>query len=96
MGKTLVLPITWNKATAKMILGNKQNEMLMLNGVRGSLKQTDFEWCCWDKNDLISFTIDLQQKEKMPEPLNPVKFRPSLSRNLVYSLSTVVELWYLG
>ena len=48
-----------------MILGNKQNEMLMLNGVRGSLKQTDFEWCCWDKNDLISFTIDLQQKEKM-------------------------------
>ena len=65
MGKTLVLPITWNKATAKTILGNKQNEMLMLNGVRGSLKQTDFEWCCWDKNDLISFTIDLQQKEKM-------------------------------
>ena len=65
MGKTLVLPITWNKATAKTILGNKQNEMLMLNGVCGSLKQTDFEWCCWDKNDLISFTIDLQQKEKM-------------------------------
>ena len=65
MGKTLVLPITWNKASAKTILGNKQNEMLMLNGVRGSLKQTDFEWCCWDKNDLISFTIDLQQKEKM-------------------------------
>ena len=65
MGKTLVLPITWNKATAKTILGNKQNEMLMLNGVRGSLKQTDFEWCCWDKTDLISFTIDLQQKEKM-------------------------------
>ena len=65
MGQTLVLPIAWNKATGKPILGNKPNEKLMTNGVRGSLKYTDFEWCCWEKSDHISFTIDLQQKEKL-------------------------------
>lgn len=65
MGQTLVLPIVWNKATGKPILGNKPNEKLMTNGVRGSLKYTDFEWCCWEKSDHISFTIDLLQKEKL-------------------------------
>ena len=43
MGQTLVLPIVWNKATGKPILGNKPNEKLMTNGLRGSLKYTDFE-----------------------------------------------------
>ncbi|MEY8684960.1 family 20 glycosylhydrolase [Bacteroides sp. AN502(2024)] len=65
MGQTLVLPIVWNKATGKPILGNKPNEKLLTNGVRGSLKYTDFEWCCWEKSDSISFTIDLLQKEKL-------------------------------
>ena len=65
MGQTLVLPIAWNKATGKPILGNKPNEKLMTNGVRGSLKYTDFEWCCWEKGDHISFTIDLLQKDKL-------------------------------
>ena len=41
MGQTLVLPIVWNKATGKPILGNKPNEKLMTNGLRGSLKYTD-------------------------------------------------------
>lgn len=63
MGKTLILPIIWNKATAKPLVGNKLNEKVLTNGVRGSLKQTDFEWCSWDKNDSITFTIDLLQKE---------------------------------
>ncbi|MCG4956642.1 hypothetical protein [Alistipes finegoldii] len=30
----------------------------------------------------------------IPEPLNPVKLRPSPSRNLVYSLSTVNHKGY--
>ena len=63
MGKILTLPMKWNKATAKLILGNKKNESLLINGIRGSLKQTDFEWCSWEKNNFISFTIDLLQKE---------------------------------
>lgn len=65
MGKTLTLPIYWNKATAKSLLGNKQNENVLTNGLRGSLKQSDFEWCSWEKNDSIDFTIDLLQSEKL-------------------------------
>ena len=62
-GETLELQLTWNKATAKPLLGNKKNEMLLVNGLRGSLKYTDFEWCNWNQNDSISFTIDLQGRE---------------------------------
>ncbi|WP_459251507.1 glycoside hydrolase family 20 protein [Bacteroides sp.] len=65
MGQTLVLPIVWNKATGKPMLGNKANEKVLTNGIRGSLKNTDFEWCCWEKNNRISFTIDLQKTEKL-------------------------------
>ena len=63
MGKTLVLPIEWNKATAKPILNIESNQQLLTNGVRGSLKQTDFEWCSWAKNDSVSFTVDLLRTE---------------------------------
>ena len=63
MGETLDLQLTWNKATAKPLLGNKKNEMLLVNGLRGSLKYTDFEWCNWNQNDSISFKIDLQGRE---------------------------------
>ena len=65
MGEILELQLTWNKATAKTLLGNKKNEMLLVNGLRGSLKYTDFEWCNWNRNDSISFTIDLQGEEKL-------------------------------
>lgn len=63
MGKTLILPINWNKATAKPILDKKANEEVLTNGIRGSLKQTDFEWCGWHKSDSISFTVDLGKSE---------------------------------
>lgn len=63
LGQTLVLPLLWNKATAKPVLGGKVNEKLLTNGVRGSLKQTDFEWCSWEKSDTLSFTVDLQKIE---------------------------------
>ena len=53
------------KATAKPLLDNKKNEMLLVNGLRGSLKYTDSEWCNWSRNDSISFTIDLQSQEKL-------------------------------
>lgn len=65
MGKTLVLPIDWNKATAKPVLGSNPNEKLLTNGIRGSLKQTDFEWCCWDRSNRVSFTVDLQNRETL-------------------------------
>lgn len=63
MGKTLALPIHWNLATAKPVLGSNPTEKLLTNGIRGSLKYSDFEWCSWTKNDSVSFTVDLLKKE---------------------------------
>ena len=45
MGKTLTLPVRWNLATAKPVSGCNPNEKLLTNGIRGSLKYSDFEWC---------------------------------------------------
>lgn len=65
LGQTLVLPIGWNKATAKPVLNGGENLKLLVNGVRGSQKQSDFEWCSFESNDNISFTIDLQKQEEI-------------------------------
>ena len=34
----------------------------MTNGIRGSLKQTDFEWASWASSDSASMTIDLLEQ----------------------------------
>lgn len=65
MGKTLILPVAWNKATAKPVLNPASNESVLTNGLRGSLKYTDFEWCSWIRSDSVSFTVDLQKVEKI-------------------------------
>lgn len=61
MGQTLVLPIEWNKATAKPLITNTSHTVLT-NGIRGSLKQTDFEWASWASSDSASMTIDLLEQ----------------------------------
>ena len=63
MGQILELPIEWNKATAKPLLTNT-NHVVLTNGIRGSLKQTDFEWASWPNSDSVSITVDLL--EQMP------------------------------
>ena len=65
MGNTLVLPIKWNKATAKRLLHTKSADKCLLNGVRGSKKYTDFEWTTWYKKDSITFVLDLGKREKI-------------------------------
>lgn len=63
-GQTLRLPFQWNKATACPIFcGNKQTYRLT-NGLRGSDKHSDFEWCGWYGKD-TSFVIDLQKAEQI-------------------------------
>ena len=62
-GALLELPMQWNKATAKNIAGIKGDEHLLVNGVRGSLKQTDGEWASWATDD-ASFTLDLGSPEE--------------------------------
>lgn len=63
MGKTLELPLLRNKATGKKVISSNPQTALLTNGVRGSLRQSDFEWCTWDKLEQSSFTVDLGQTE---------------------------------
>ena len=64
MGQTLELPVVWNPATARAIKSTGADNIgLLVNGVRGSLKYTDSEWCSWMKNDTVSFTLDLKKPE---------------------------------
>lgn len=65
MGKTLTLPMRWNKATAKRLMRSNSVEQRMVNGVRGSLKYTDSEWASWTRNDSVAFTLDLRERERM-------------------------------
>ena len=63
MGQVLELPIVWNKATGKTILDAQPVEQLLVNGVRGSLRQSDFEWCGWNQPEQVCFTLDLGKDE---------------------------------
>lgn len=56
-GEVLELPIIWNRATAAKVLSSRPSAGLLVNGVRGSLKQTDFEWCHF--HDDATFVVDL-------------------------------------
>ncbi len=59
-GKTLSLAISWNKATGKPVIDNANPDTYRLtNGLRGSDKHTDFEWCGW-YGENASFVVDLQ------------------------------------
>lgn len=60
MGALLELPLHFNRATARPILDTTGNEHLLVNGVRGSDKYTDSEWCMWESCNDVSFTIDLE------------------------------------
>ena len=55
MGEVLTLPVQWNLATGQTVAQANQQAVL-LNGLRGSLRQSDFEWCAWLDDE---FTIDI-------------------------------------
>ena len=38
---------------------------ILVNGLRGSSRQTDFEWFTGGMNKPVSFTIDLQKNESL-------------------------------
>lgn len=61
MGEILSLPLSWNLATAKPLATGPKAASIVVNGLRGSLKQTDFEWYTGDLGKDFSLTIDLQQ-----------------------------------
>lgn len=64
MGKVLTLPLRWNKAAGKKIEAQPTADRLycLTNGLRGSDKHSDFEWCGWYNTD-FSFTVDLEKEE---------------------------------
>lgn len=64
LGQTLLLPIEFNKATAKSIrsIGEEASVDLLVNGVRGSDKLSDFEWCRWYIAN-GAFVVDLDRVE---------------------------------
>lgn len=59
-GKTLVLNLQKNKATGQTITSDPNNGTIpvLTNGLRGSLRHSDFEWTGWYDRD-ASFTLDL-------------------------------------
>lgn len=64
-GKTLTLDFCWNMATGKKVISKNATDKLLTNGVRGSLKQSDFEWTEWYTKDESSFIIDLDDCKKV-------------------------------
>lgn len=67
VGKTLTLDLDWNKATTCSVKSDKPQAGVLTNGLRGSTKHTDFEWCGWYDTD-FSFTVDLLETK----PFNSV------------------------
>ena len=63
-GQTLTLPLHRNKATARPVIDGNEQTYRLTNGLRGSDKQSDFEWCGWYDKD-ASFTIDLGKEENI-------------------------------
>lgn len=66
LGETLTLNLEYNLATSKPISGTNGKTTLatLVNGLRGSLKHSDFEWSGWHNSD-VSLTVDLQKKQKI-------------------------------
>lgn len=65
MGQILTLTLNWNKCTAKPVLCAEKPEAYRLtNGLRGSDKHSDFEWCGWQGKDAC-FTVDLGRTERI-------------------------------
>lgn len=63
MGKILTLTLNRNKSTSKPVFSAGKPEAYRLtNGLRGSDKHSDFEWCGWTGQD-ASFTVDLGRVE---------------------------------
>ncbi|MEG2946037.1 MAG: family 20 glycosylhydrolase [Bacteroidales bacterium] len=63
-GEVLNLNLEWNKATAKKILNENPQIHLLVNGLKGTDKHTDFEWCGWYGQD-VHFTIDLGKETEV-------------------------------
>ena len=65
VGQTLVVPVQFNGITGKNMLRSNSMERRLVNGVRGSLKNTDGEWASWTRNDSVALTFDMGARQKL-------------------------------
>ena len=65
VGQTLVIPIQVGGITGHNVLRSTSIERRLVNGVRGSLKNTDGEWAFWKTNDSISLTFDVASRKRL-------------------------------
>ena len=93
LGQMLELPVIWNKATAKPVKSAGTGDLYMLtNGIRGSQKYTDLEWCCWMKSDTVTFTLDL----KKPELVNKLTLGSITNYGMAVHKPAEIEVWISG
>ena len=90
LGQMLELPVIWNKATAKPVKSAGTGDLYMLtNGIRGSQKYTDLEWCSWMKSDTVTFTLDL----KKPELVNKLTLGSITNYGMAVHKPAAIEVW---
>ena len=93
LGQMLELPVIWNKATAKPVKSAGTGDLYMLtNGIRGSQKYTDLEWCSWMKSDTVTFTLDL----KKPELVNKLTLGSITNYGMAVHKPAEIEVWLSG
>lgn len=93
LGQMLELPVIWNKATAKSVKSAGTGDIYMLtNGIRGSQKYTDQEWCSWMKSDTVTFTLDL----KKPELVNKLTLGSITNYGMAVHKPAEIEVWISG
>lgn len=91
LGQMLELPVIWNKATAKPVKSAGTGDLYMLtNGIRGSQKYTDLEWCSWMKSDTVTFTLDL----KKPELVNKLTLGSITNYGMAVHKPAEIEVWF--
>lgn len=66
-GMTLVLPVEKHLSTGCRIINHPESALVLTNGVRGSLRQSDFEWCNWG-GKFANLTLELKE----PAPVNRI------------------------
>ena len=65
VGQILAVPVHVSGVTGRNVLRSTSVERRLVNGVRGSLKNTDDEWTFWKKNDSIAVTIDVGARKRL-------------------------------
>ena len=91
MGQPLALNVSFNKATGKKVVsGNCNNELqgVLLNGIRGSQKISDYEWAGWHNRD-AEFIVDLGEIL----PVNNCRLGTIAASQICVAMPEYVELF---